>query len=413
MPGRIPRLWLLVLVGVATAAAAPWLVDVWQARGETGGPRPPADLVQAAGWATLISAIAAGLVWWLAQRVAGTVRAPWAPRAMRAALAVVLTGATVAGLVGVGDPVDRVDRLYDDFTTVELEEAGPTGDARFGDVGGQRYDLWRIAYEAWEDQPLEGLGAGNYDNVYFLERRQLDAVRQPHSLPLQVLSELGLIGFLGLAVFAGAVLAGAWRSRRGSDDTDRAVAAAALGVFTGWLLQTSVDWLHNLPGLTGIALLAAAILVRPGAVERAPARPILRVVGALVLAALVAFSTGRQLAAERHVEGARAVLDEEPREALRKTASALRLSPRSLPARYVEAAGYARLGDYELARDVLLEAARLEPRDYVPWVLLGDLAVRRGELEQAEQAYRRAAELNPLDPFLRRLVKDPESALDP
>jgi Flp pilus assembly protein TadD len=43
----------------------------------------------------------------------------------------------------------------------------------------------------------------------------------------------------------------------------------------------------------------------------------------------------------------------------------------------------------------------------VPWVLLGDLAVRRGDLAQARRDYGRAARLNPRDESIARLSEDP------
>ena len=74
---------------------------------------------------------------------------------------------------------------------------------------------------------------------------------------------------------------------------------------------------------------------------------------------------------------------------------------------YVKAAAYARVDDYARARATLLEAARREPHDFVTWGLIGDLAVRRGELGQARRAYGRAAELNPQNQGLAQLAKNP------
>jgi Flp pilus assembly protein TadD len=74
---------------------------------------------------------------------------------------------------------------------------------------------------------------------------------------------------------------------------------------------------------------------------------------------------------------------------------------------YVRASAFARLNDYPKARATLLEATRKDPGEFVTWGLLGDLAVRRGELRQARSAYRRASSLNPRDPALRAAAQDP------
>jgi cytochrome c-type biogenesis protein CcmH/NrfG len=54
----------------------------------------------------------------------------------------------------------------------------------------------------------------------------------------------------------------------------------------------------------------------------------------------------------------------------------------------------------------LREAARREPRNFVTWALLGDLAVRSGNMAVAKQNYRRALALNPRDVGLRQHVRD-------
>ena len=57
---------------------------------------------------------------------------------------------------------------------------------------------------------------------------------------------------------------------------------------------------------------------------------------------------------------------------------------------YVKAAALARFGEGDAA-DATLRAARAkEPGEYVTWALLGDLAVRQGDIEGARKAYRRA-----------------------
>jgi Flp pilus assembly protein TadD len=63
--------------------------------------------------------------------------------------------------------------------------------------------------------------------------------------------------------------------------------------------------------------------------------------------------------------------------------------------------------DYHRARASLLEATRREPHDFVTWGLLGDLALRRGNLGQARRYYRRASSLNPRDEGLKQAARDP------
>src|SRR5206468_4221278 len=98
---------------------------------------------------------------------------------------------------------------------------------RFTSGGGYRYDLWRIALQAFGEQPLHGVGAGNYDSVFFAKRRQPQHVRQPHSIELQMLAELGVFGALSLLLFIATIVAAAIRAAR--RDVERHLGVAAVG----------------------------------------------------------------------------------------------------------------------------------------------------------------------------------------
>ena len=60
---------------------------------------------------------------------------------------------------------------------------------------------------SWPIRSL-GVGAGNYPESYFRDRRTTEAIQNPHSLELQTLAELGVPGVMLLALlFAGIGLA--------------------------------------------------------------------------------------------------------------------------------------------------------------------------------------------------------------
>ena len=98
---------------------------------------------------------------------------------------------------------------------------------------GNRYDYWRIAWHVWREHPLAGMGAGNYPRPYFERRSTTEDVQQPHSLELQVLSELGLVGAALLACLLGGVAWGAMRMRRPAARSRlaRGLVTAAVGAF--------------------------------------------------------------------------------------------------------------------------------------------------------------------------------------
>lgn len=416
-PRRLGRGWALLLVVGAVGAALPWVLDVYALKGK-GLPLDEAT-IRSAALASVLAAAVAGAVWSGVCRFAPRMDSPQRRRGAGAVAIAIPLVAVIALAIQVNDPVGHLRTQYHNFVGLHVNESAS---ARFTDAGGYRYDLWRVAIHEFSGAPVLGVGAGNYVRGYYTERRQTTTVRQPHSLELQLLSELGLPGGIALLLFVGGVFAAAFsrRLRRGLDHDVR-VSVAACGLFTVWLVHTSVDWLYNLPGVTGIGLVGAAVLLRrpepaadvPDAPEpgRAPAsnRQRIVLVAGLACLALLAASVGRQLTAELYRQQAEHRVASDPVDTLRAANRSLALNPGSLSSYYVKAAAYARLDRYEQARQALIEAARREPHNYVPPGLLGDLAVRRGDLGTATAEYRRASQLNPREPTLAALASNPRS----
>jgi hypothetical protein len=295
---------------------------------------------------------------------------------------------------------------------VTLGAATPDSGSRLVSGAGNRYDYWRVAWHAWQDAPVAGVGAGNFDRRYFAERAVTEDVRQAHSIQLQLLSELGVVGLALLLVVIGAIAWGArsaCRLARGGG-APRTIAAAALGTTSAWLVHTSVDWLHLLPGVTAIAVIGMVCLVALGPEPRRRRTIVLPVAVALVLT-VAAVSLTRQTMTERYVDSARGALPTDPAIALRDADRALRLDPELMSAYYVKAAALARFGEGDAADATLRAALGKEPGEYVTWALLGDLAARRGDIEGARKAYREAQRLNPREPSLPPLIDDPRLAL--
>jgi hypothetical protein len=318
------------------------------------------------------------------------------------------------GLAALNDPAHAVSRQWDAFT--KLQVAG-TQKTRFLSGGGNRYDYWRIAADEFKDQPLRGVGAGSYQFTYFKDRRTTEDIRQPHSLELQQLAELGLVGGALVALFLGAVLWGFARrasaARRSASEAGMVVAAG--GMFVVWLVHTSVDWIHLLPGVTGAALAAAAVLLSPwrrAAVTGSGRGSLhkLAIAGCAVLVVAAAVFLGRATLADRDATDAQAALPSQPRTALIEAARSLALNGDAISTYYTRSAAYARLGDYARARAALLEAVRVEPDNFVTWALLGDLAVRHGDSALAKRYYGKAHALNPRDPGIANLARRPPPA---
>jgi O-antigen ligase len=411
LPGRNRRAWLLL--GVLAALAIAWapLTDVTQALAP--GQFAPADqtVQRGAEWSLLIGA-GVGIVWgsgrWAVAALGERSRAlaTHLPRLSAILLCGVVLAGALAAAVAVKDPVGRFSDQYNAFTELEPTDKG----SRFTSGGGNRYDYWRIAWKQFTAHPLEGIGAGNFDRTYFLERRTEEDVRQAHSIELQTLGDTGLVGALALGSFLVAVFVGLWRrataARRHGSETGLTVAAA--GIFVVWLAQTSVDWLHLIPGVTGIALGAGAVLLlRPGPAAPGESRlwslPPFGTAVTLALAVVAIVFVGRPTLADRFRGEAQDQVESHPAKALDSVDESLSLNPEAVQSYYIKAAALARLGAYRPSKEVLGEAIRREPHNYVSWALLGDLATRRGNFSSAMRAYGRASSLNPRDRELKLL----------
>jgi O-antigen ligase len=147
-----------------------------------------------------------------------------------------------------------------------------TGATRYATLRSNRYAYWNVALRAFADQPLRGVGAQGWA-VYWLRYRTFnDFARDAHSLELQTLAELGLIGAaLLLTFFGGVALAArdAWRTA-----PDQAIGPIAACVV--YVAHSPLDWDWQMPAVTLIALVLAGLLlaIGDGAEDRtAPARP--------------------------------------------------------------------------------------------------------------------------------------------
>jgi tetratricopeptide (TPR) repeat protein len=355
----------------------------------------------------LLSAAVVGLVWGGLSSAA--LRPAWERATVRRAGVAILCVGALGGLIGtvavVGNPIDRIDHAADQFTSLDNNYA--PGDSRLLSGSGNRYDYWRVAVDAFKRKPLGGVGAGNYPQSWFALRQTQENVRQPHSLWFQTAAETGLVGLLLLLAALGAASVGvgtaAWRAR---SERERLLAVGGLGAFGWWLLQTSVDWMHLLPGLTCVALVSAVVVLprrSPTPATEAPSsRPLAITAAVVVVICLAAAGVGRTTLASFLLEDARSALPEDPAKTIDRSRAALGLRPGDVDALVVEAAAAARSGNYAAARGALLEATDLEPHNFLPYVLLGDLATRRGDIGAARAAYARAATLNPLDSAIRR-----------
>jgi O-antigen ligase len=136
--------------------------------------------------------------------------------------------------------------------------------ARLTDPGNNgRIDLWRVAWHQFQRAPLLGHGAGTFSNTWAQYRKDGQFVLDAHSLYLETLDELGIVGFLLLAGVIVAALIGTAVRARGPG---RPLYAAVFAALLIWALHAAIDWDWEMPVITvPFFALGAFVLARaPG-----------------------------------------------------------------------------------------------------------------------------------------------------
>jgi hypothetical protein len=257
------RLSAIVATGIAGAGAA-LAVKGMLARdalvnGPLGSAQASSEGESAAVLMLLLGLSCAGLYW------AWCRFADWEPRLSlslpaKAGSALVAVGA-LAVAVAAYDPVDKFETFKKPSgPEVGLVEGDFTRSHLISSTGSGRWQLWTSAVDEWETKPVFGRGAGSYQS-WWMEHASLPLfVRDAHSLWLETLAELGVVGLLllVLAVGTGFVAALARLRRAGSD---RPMIAAMAGVLAAFVVAAGIDWMWELSIVGLVALVALGILV--------------------------------------------------------------------------------------------------------------------------------------------------------
>ncbi len=416
-PDRVRRAWVSVVIVASVAVASPWLLRPFHAF-DGGSGQVTTHEITVAAWA-LAALAAAGFAVGLAIALFDAGLRTDSPqvrlvrRAARLALAGGVVVVVIAAGVAIGNPVTYVHRKWDQFTSLSYSTPTTT---RLLTVGGQRYDLWRVAVKEFESAPLLGVGAENYSFGYYVRRATDRNLSDPHSLLFALLSENGIIGVLLFAGFLGGIFAAlraGWAKLNAAARCD-AIAMAATGVVL--LGQSAVDWIWLIPGLTaiGVFALSAAAAQATAANTAVPTGPAQRrgrprgpaalghaiAVGALVGAIICVLGL---FVSNAYIQRARTADDDPPVE-LSSAKVAATFDPWSVTPHYLEASAYESMGNRSSAYRQLKQALALEPSNPATLGVLGDFDARGDHLAAARSYYRRALALDPLDTGLQQLA---------
>jgi hypothetical protein len=393
-PKRWAALAALVIAGAAGAVAVAVLVPKKAlVNGDVDTPLGVQQGHHAALWIG-IACVLTALVW-LGCTELGT-RLPTPPRVAGQATAAVIVLLVVIA-IALSHPVGKFDAFKSNSSSAG-STATQTQSHLLSSSGSGRWQFWGAAVSEFRAHPLNGGGAGSWE-AWWLQHRSLHAFTQyAHSLYLEALGELGIVGFL---LILGAVLAavvGAVRSALALGSGEVA-AAAACGI--AFFAAAAYDWVWQLAGIAvvGVGMLGFAIGALPSA--RAAARERFGVLRpALALLAVVAILPQVVLlAADIHIRNSQDAV---------AAGNGARARSEALAAKAVEpwaSTPYLQLGlvseeqvEYPEAARWLNEAISRSSRDWSLWYIAARVEAEAGAISVAKRDLDEARRLNPLSP---------------
>lgn len=352
---------------------------------------------QGRGAAVLITLVCLGVGLAYGLGVAFAPPPPRLPRPLALVSLAVAAAVLVAALVAF-HPVRR----FEDFKRLpESAEDASVGGHIVSTSGNGRWQLWGSAVDQFQTEPLRGGAAGSYEAWWAQHGTIASFVLDAHSLYLETLGELGVVGLALLVVVLGSVIVlGAQRLRR-TDGDERVVNAALLAAFVAFLAEAAVDWVWELTAVTAVAVAIAALLTVPSGDRRAPGRragatrlPVRVLVPALALVVVLAHAVP-MLAAAR-IRDSQAAIDRGAGDAAARGADlARRIQPWAASPYLQLALVQEERGRLVEARGWVEEALERDRRDWRIWLVTARLNAKTGRPRVARAALRRLRTLNP------------------
>jgi O-antigen ligase len=311
--------------------------------------------------------------------------------------------AAVAVALALGAP-GAIAHRWNQFVNQQATPTTPLIRSRLTSASNNgRIELWTVAFNAFRAHPLDGTGAETFEISWYEHRPGQDVVVNAHSLYIETLGELGLVGLAFVLLYVLGTLVCLAPLRRGRD---RALYAALFSAGLAWALHAGVDWDWQMPAASlWLAALGGLALGRPDRRATSSTRAVsiraliagAAVIGACVFPALVlasqvrlneattAFASGNCARADQLAQGSIDVLG-------------TRASPWQ-----IKALCAVRYGHYSRAAADLRSGLAVDPNDWQLQAALAAATAADGHDARGEAAL--ARRLNPNDPGVRALAR--------
>ncbi len=260
----VPTVWIALRAG--------WRADLLALDGPAGTAATAAAATTAQGHrvaftvaaCVLVAALGRGALLTLDSRLAALTAHEGLRRPRVRMLAMVLAAFVALAGIGLALSVSAPSKIGDQYE--RFFDGGPIGSG--GDLrtrltdpdNNGRIAQWRVAWDAFEEQPLRGEGAGTYALRWDRERPGQGQIEDAHSLYAETLGELGIVGLLLLGTTLLLITGRFLTLARGPD---RVLGGALFAVAAMWLVHAGVEWDWELPAVT-VWLFAAGGLALAG-----------------------------------------------------------------------------------------------------------------------------------------------------
>lgn len=400
------RLWLLATLAIGGLGALPALLAVQARHSLAENINSQASVDQGVTVLLILlagTALAVGLFALLRRlerssgaRTGRAVSLSRDPKLLKRAALVAAVGAVIAvALVG--------GRAWDQFSSSEIQPVNQNPSGHYSNFSGTgRHDYWRVAVDAFGEEPLIGHGAGTYVFLWDQHRSIYLPAIDAHSLYLEMFAELGVVGgliVLGLVLGALWVAFAAWRA---SPPERREGQAALLAAMLAFAVAAGFDWFWEIAALGAVFALAAGAMVAARCEQlgrdRRPRSFGLAIVG-LALAWAAALALVGPLLVEREIDSSKAAADRGDLTSAADHAETAHSIEPWAASPYVQLALVAeQAGEYPRAIEQVGRAIEREDRNWVLYALRSRFHRENGEPAQARRDFEEAKSLNPLAP---------------
>jgi O-Antigen ligase len=287
--------------------------------------------------------------------------------------------------------------------------------------GSGRWQFWSAGIEQWNANRLLGDGAGSYESWWAEHASFSYFVRDAHSLYVEALGELGLIGFvLTVALVGVGVGVGARRSWRARGDAGLTTATFT-AVFAAYGFTLGFEWVWELAAVSLLGFAALALITGPAtaplghpriADPDVPPRRLASAgfgvgIAALAFAWALIWAQAIPLLANREITRSQAAVgDSDLRTAIENARSAREIQPWAASPYLQLALVNEAAGALPRAKAWIDEAIDRDRRNWRLWLVSARLETKLGDVAAAEASLRRATALNPRSPLFAGLLDE-------